>query len=259
MTDIVRDPWHSLTSLTSARIALGRVGGSLRTTTQLELRLAHARARDAIRMPFDAGLLKRDLAASGIPSEDVTTQVSNRNEYLIAPDKGRALSEAAATHLAALGSTWGQRELVIVVSDGLSALAAERQAVPTLQSLLPTLEANGVSHYPIIIAPFGRVKLGDEVGAILGARLSLVLLGERPGLSSPDSLGAYITFEPGAHRTDADRNCISNIRAEGVAPMDAARQIGSVIFAARERHLTGVNLKVDPLLLAQAPAYPKDG
>lgn len=254
MTDIIRDPWHALASLTTARIALGRAGGSLRTSTQLDLRLAHARARDAIRMPFNAGLLVTELTASGIQCEEVATQVSSRNEYLIAPEKGRALSEAAATHLAALSSAWGHRELVIVVSDGLSALAAERQVAPTLKSLLPTLAAHGVSCYPVIIAPFGRVKLGDAVGAILGARLSLVLLGERPGLSSPDSLGAYITFDPAAHRTDADRNCISNIRSEGVAPMDAARQIGSVIFAARERQLTGVNLKVDPLLLGQVPA-----
>jgi ethanolamine ammonia-lyase small subunit len=249
MSYIERDPWSHLTSLTTARIALGRSGGSLRTATQLELRLAHARARDAIHMPFDIATLEAQLSGSGIPYELLTTRAGNRTEYLMDPGKGRQLSETARSLLLDKRCTWQQRELVVVVSDGLSALAAERQALPALGELMPLLDADGITTYPVLLVPFGRVKLADEIGELLHAKLSLILLGERPGLSSPDSLGAYVTFGPSQYRTDADRNCISNIRAEGVPPAVAARQIASIVCAARKLQATGVGLKMDSLVI----------
>ncbi|HEY5958665.1 MAG TPA: ethanolamine ammonia-lyase subunit EutC [Polyangiaceae bacterium] len=245
MSAIERDPWTHLASLTTARIALGRSGGSLRTATQLALRLAHARARDAIHMPFDVTELQSQLSKAGIEHAQLTTQAGNRNEYLTDPGKGRRLSDIARHELLARRRTWGQRELVVVISDGLSALAAERQAAATIGVVLSQLEAQGVSSYPVLLVPFARVKLADDIGELLHAKLSLILLGERPGLSSPDSLGAYVTFGPNAARTDAERNCISNIRPDGVAPAAAGRRIAAILLGARRLELTGVGLKLD--------------
>jgi ethanolamine ammonia-lyase small subunit len=146
-----------------------------------------------------------------------------------------------------LRSTLGTQELSIMVSDGLSALAAERQVVPLLTTLIPQLNECRLSYYPVLLAPLARVKLGDDIGETLGAALSLVLVGERPGLSSPDSLGAYITYGPGAERTDAERNCISNIRDAGLAPSVAARQILELLMVIRFRRLSGVKLMLEAM------------
>lgn len=245
MTDIERDPWSHLTRFTSARIAVGRSGGSLRTSTQLELRLAHARARDAIQRPFDVAALESQLSACEIAHECLSTQAMDRDAYLLDPGKGRQLSESSRETLVQKRNVWKRRALVVVVSDGLSALAAERQVLPTLAALLPLTAAAGITLYPVLLVPFARVKLGDEIGALLQAELSLILLGERPGLSAPDSLGAYVTYGPNASRTDADRNCVSNIRPGGVPPALAARQIAAIVWAARKRLETGVGLKLD--------------
>ena len=148
--------------------------------------------------------------------------------------------------------SWGHRDLVIVVSDGLSALAAERQAATTLTSLMPLLVAQQMSTYPVFVVPLARGKLADNIGERLGARLSLILLGERPGLSSPDSLGAYITYDPSVERTDADRNCVSNIRSEGYSPSSAARKIAALLLTSHRRRLSGVALKDDEEVLATA-------
>jgi ethanolamine ammonia-lyase small subunit len=160
------------------------------------------------------------------------------------PELGRVLAYESRQRLLERRDRWGARELVIIVSDGLSPMAAERQALPTLLALLPHLDRLAVSRAPVVIAPLARVKLGDEIGALLDATWSLVLLGERPGLSSPDSLGAYITYGPGDMRTDADRNCVSNIRFEGLPPSEAAERIAHVIAASRHQQLTGVSLEL---------------
>ncbi|MGC4065239.1 MAG: ethanolamine ammonia-lyase subunit EutC [Polyangiaceae bacterium] len=245
MTLLSRDPWFNLARSTNARIALGRSGGSLRTSSQLELRLAHARARDAVQASFDAATVVEQLRESGVESELVGTRANSRQEYLMNPELGRSLSDGSRCHLAKIRDVRGPCELVIVVSDGLSPLAAQRQALPTLRALLPHLAQRAPSLAPVLVAPLARVKLGDEIGAALGAKVSLVLVGERPGLSSPDSLGAYITYGPCVARTDADRNCISNIRAEGLPPEEAAARIACVIAASRRQQLSGVNLELE--------------
>ncbi len=240
-----RDPWLALSGLTAARIALGRAGGSVRTETLLDFRLAHARAKDAVELAFDAEALAGKLRAAELETFRLETRAVDRRSFLLRPDLGRSLQLESRAKLDERRPLWGARDLCIVVSDGLSALAAERQVAPLLSALVPRLVAQGVTLYPIFIAPFARVKLGDEVGEALGARFSLILLGERPGLSSPDSLGAYLTFQPRQACTDADRNCVSNIRAEGLPCIDAARGIAELLSESARLGASGVALKLN--------------
>ncbi len=237
------DPWEPLRRFTSARIALGRAGGSVRTDSMLDFRLSHARARDAVQMEFHADSLGAALGRAGLDSVRVDTAAADRRTYLVRPDLGRCLHPEMRAALVARRSLWGARDLVIIVSDGLSSLAAERQSGAVLTHLVPLLRAANWSLYPIFIVPFGRVKLQDEIGEILGARHSLMLLGERPGLGSPDSLGAYFTFMPRAACTDADRNCVSNIRAEGLPPKAAAQKLAHLLMESARRGISGVELK----------------
>ncbi|SDT92658.1 Ethanolamine ammonia-lyase light chain [Verrucomicrobium sp. GAS474] len=183
------------------------------------------------------------LEQAGIESFPVATEAADRRTYLARPDLGRRLDGASRDALRERSGTWGRRDLLVLVSDGLSALAAERQAVPVLARLFPLLQGAGWTLYPVLIVPFGRVKLQDEAGELLGARQSVMLLGERPGFSSIDSLGAYLTFGPGAARTDADRNCLSNIRPEGLPPAQAAAKLAALLAASAERKVSGVALK----------------
>jgi ethanolamine ammonia-lyase small subunit len=239
-----RDPWLTLSRFTAARIALGRAGGSVRTQTLLDFRLAHARAKDAVELAFDADALATELAEAGLESARLETQAQDRRSYLQRPDFGRLLKAESRSALVAQRATLGNRDLCIVVSDGLSALAAARQAAPLLRELVPLLTKAGITLHPIFIAPYARVKLADEVGEALGARQSLMLLGERPGLSSPDSLGAYVTFGPRAACTDADRNCVSNVRDEGLPCAEAAVVIAELLVESGSRKLSGVGLKL---------------
>ncbi len=239
-----RDPWRSLSRHTAARIALGRAGGSVRTETLLDFRLAHARAKDAVELPFAAATLAAELVAHGIETFPLRTRAGDRRSFLLRPDLGRSLEPEARVALQA--QDFGARDLCVVVSDGLSALAAERQVAPLLAQLWPLLATQKVSLYPVLIAPFARVKLADEVGEMLGARHSLILLGERPGLSSPDSLGAYLTFRPRAACTDADRNCVSNIRPEGLPHGNAACLLAATLRESAARGVSGVALKLGP-------------
>lgn len=238
-----RDPWFALSACTSARVALGRAGGSLRTEALLDFRLSHARARDAVQSAFDADSLERDLKAHGLSVFRLATAAVDRRAFLLRPDLGRKLDDAAGRRLQSTAVTWGSRDLAIIVSDGLAAQAAARHAVATIVPLAEQLQQAGWTLFPILVAPLGRVKLQDEIGALLGARHTLMLLGERPGLGSPDSLGAYFTFEPRADRTDADRNCISNIRPEGLPPAAAARKLALLLCESARRGLSGVALK----------------
>lgn len=239
-----RDPWLTLSRFTAARIALGRAGGSVRTQTLLDFRLAHARAKDAVELPFDADALAAELTAAGLESARLETQARDRRTYLQRPDLGRQLEPDSRAELLAQRTNFGARDLCVVVSDGLSALAAARQAAPLLRELVPLLTQHGITLYPIFIAPYARVKLADEVGEALGARQSLILLGERPGLSSPDSLGAYVTFGPRAACSDADRNCVSNIRDDGLPYAEAASVLAELIAESGRRKLSGVALKL---------------
>jgi ethanolamine ammonia-lyase small subunit len=237
------DPWSGLRRYTSARIALGRTGGSQRTETVLDFRISRARARDAVMAPFDLDGVANRLTAAGFPVYRLATGVTDKETYLVRPDLGRHLDAASASGLSAHAASWGTRDLAIIISDGLAAQAAERHAVETVTHLAGHLAAAGWSLYPILLAPFGRVKLQDEIGECLGARFTLMLLGERPGLGTPDSLGAYFTACPSSLRTDADRNCVSNIRPEGLPPAAAATKLAWLLFESARTGRSGVALK----------------
>ncbi len=236
-----RDPWHALAALTPARIALGHSGAGVPTARHLELQLAHARARDAVRHPFDGDALEAALRSDGHEVLRVSSAARDRREYLERPDLGRRLREGADETLAAHAGDW---DLAVVIGDGLSPLAAERHAPPLLRALRTRLDP-AWRLAPVVIAEQARVALGDPVGAALGARLVVVLLGERPGMSAPDSLGAYLTWAPRPGRTDAERNCVSNVRPEGLAYEAAAATIALLLREARRRALTGVALRAE--------------
>jgi ethanolamine ammonia-lyase small subunit len=235
------DPWHRLRQVTPARIALGRAGGSLPTRELLDFQHAHAAARDAVHQVFDPAALAREVAGLGRPVTHVRTRVTDRKTYLVRPDLGRKLDERDAESLERASGPGA--DVSLVLSDGLSALAAHRQIPLVLNALVPLLDKSGFTLAPIVIVPFGRVAVQDEVGERLGARASVILLGERPGLGSADSLGAYLVYGPRVGRTDAERNCVSNIRAGGLAPEEAAELIHYLIAQAIRRGISGVGLK----------------
>ncbi len=238
-----RDPWAELQRHTAARIALGRAGASQRTVSVLDFRLAHARARDAVHAPLDFPALARQFAQNGLATETLSTAVTDKAAYLARPDLGRRLDDASRVRLRNLASQWGRRDLAVVISDGLAAQAVSRHAVETVTRLAALLDAEGWTVYPLLLVPCGRVKLQDEIGFLLGARHSLMLLGERPGLGSPDSLGAYFTHHPRPECTDADRNCISNIRPAGIPPAAAAAKLARLLAESARRGISGVGLK----------------
>ncbi len=226
--------WPGLRAHTAARIGLGRSGASLATAPLLDFRLAHARARDAVHATLDEAALAR-----GLPSRPlmVDSQAPDRRLYLLRPDLGRRLAPEAA---AVLGPHAGAYDLVVVLGDGLSAQAL-RHAGPLLEALLPGLA--GWVLAPLVLVRGARVAAGDGVAAALGARSVLMLLGERPGLSAPDSLGAYLTWSPGAATSDAERNCVSNIRPEGLGYREAAHRLAFLLRQMRALRLSGVALK----------------
>jgi ethanolamine ammonia-lyase small subunit len=237
------ETWARLRALTAARIGLPRSGASLATGPLLEFRLAHARARDAVHARLDEEQLRADLAALGLPVLTVASAVRDRQQYLMRPDLGRQLAPDSE---AALGDHAGSgHDVALVVTDGLSARAVERHACPLLAALLPQLQADGWRVAPLTLARQGRVAIGDAVAPLLRACMVAILIGERPGLSAPDSMGAYLTWQPGPHTTDANRNCISNIRPEGIDPAGAAVKVMQLMRAIRARELSGVALKDD--------------
>lgn len=246
------DPWRGLRSLTPARIALGRVGASLPTAEALDFALAHARARDAVHAPYDAARLADDIRMMGLSPIEVESAAGDRATYLRRPDLGRRLSADSISRLSARAA----HDVAVVVADGLSCTAVHAHGPPMVAAIQAGLAAAGLSLAPVVLAHQARVALGDEVGERLGVRLVLVLIGERPGLSSPDSLGAYITFGPKVGRFDGERNCVSNIRSEGLSHEAAAFKILWIVREALRLGLTGVALKDESDLEAlAAPAY----
>jgi len=236
----VAQGFADLARLTPARIALGRSGASLPMREVLRFGLAHAQARDAVHAPFHAEEIVAGLTALGCETLLVESGAGTREDYLRRPDRGRGLSPESA---AALAVHRGSFDLAIVVADGLSSTAVHRNAVAVIEALLPFLQRRTLMLAPIVVASQARVALGDEAGEALGARMVCVLIGERPGLSSPDSLGAYLTFGPRRGLTDAARNCISNIRPGGLGFSEAAFKLGWLIDQGLRRSLTGVDLK----------------
>lgn len=247
------DPWQPLRKLTAARIALGRSGGSLPTTAQLDFRLAHARARDAVLSPFDTEALAARLHPLGEPVLVAESAAASRAEFLQRPDLGRQLAADSRAALTAATTGQARADLVIIVSDGLSTLAANSQSVPLLAEFLPLLRAGDWRLAPIVVVRHARVALQDEIGEIFRAQISLMLLGERPGLGNADSLGAYFTHAPAVGKTDADRNCISNIRPGGLSSEEAAFKLHHLLAASRRLGLSGVALKDDAPSLGGTP------
>lgn len=236
----------SLRDFTPARVDLGRVGHSLPTSELLEFQLAHARARDAVHLPLDVNSVAIELKQLNLPCIPLASAAGDRSTYLRRPDLGRSLNGASRERLCALERGY---DGVFVIADGLSALAVHRHAVPLLETVLAELEDWRIA--PIVIVEQGRVAIGDEIGHLLGAELAVVLIGERPGLTSPDSLGVYLTWQPQPGRTDAERNCISNVRAEGLSYATAAHKLLFLMNESRRLKLSGVRLKEDaqPLVL----------
>lgn len=233
-------PWQALRAHTAARIALGRRGVSVPTRAQLAFQLAHAQARDAVHLALDGEALAQALAEQGLASVQLHSAAATRADYLQRPDLGRRLDDASRARLAA-GAVGV--DLVLVAADGLSALAVQRHAAPFLAALRERLALEAWTLSPVHIVAQGRVAIGDEVGELLKARAVLVLIGERPGLSSPDSLGLYLTWAPEAGLLDERRNCISNVRPEGLAYAQAAYRLHYLLSQAFSRQLSGVGLK----------------
>ena len=239
-----QNPWLELRRLTPARIALGRTGTSLPTRAQLDFQFAHAQARDAVHLPFDYAGLSAQLRERGRDSLLLHSAATDRNSYLQRPDLGRKLSDtsAQALHEHAQANPGGV-DVAIVVADGLSALAVHRHTLPFLTRLEEQMSTDGWSLAPVVLVEQGRVAIGDEIGQLLGAKMVVMLIGERPGLSSPDSLGVYFTYNPKVGLTDAYRNCISNVRLEGLSYGMAAHRLLYLMREACRRQLSGVNLK----------------
>lgn len=236
-----------LRAMTPARVALGQTGVSQRTTDLLDFQRAHAQARDAVHARLEVASLASTLATiTGGQVIRLHSAAKDRATYLQRSDLGRQLDEASRSSLHA-----SQYDLSLIVADGLSAIAVERHVPPLLQQLLPKLANWQLA--PMVVVEQGRVAIGDEIASILGAQMSVVLIGERPGLSSPDSLGAYITWNPVRGRTDAERNCISNIRVGGLNYSQAADQLNFYLNEARARQTTGIALKDNSLFLGGGP------
>lgn len=270
MLPVTPDPWTQLQRFTPARIALGRAGASQPTAALLSFSLAHAKARDAVHEPLQVAEMAAQLDSAGMVAIMVHSRAADRETYLRRPDLGRRLNDESRSRLLSIaagrlpihehgdehrhnnhnanhnqnsgdGIHHATVDLAWVIADGLSAKAAMRHAVPLIEATMPMLASLTVA--PVIIVEQGRVALGDEIGELLNARLIAVLIGERPGLSSPDSLGVYLTWQPRVGCTDAQRNCLSNIRPEGLAYPAAAFKLSYLIKGANRLGLTGVALK----------------
>ena len=252
------NPWLDLRRLTPARIALGRTGTSLPTHAQLDFQFAHAQARDAVHLPFDHAGLSQEMTARGRESLLLRSAAHDRHSYLQRPDLGRKLHDDSAQRLREYAqANPGGIDVAVVVADGLSALAVHRHTAPFLSHMEEHATAEGWSLSPVILVEQGRVAVSDEIGELLGAKMVVMLIGERPGLSSPDSLGLYFTYAPKVGLTDAYRNCISNVRLEGLSYAMAAHRLAYLMLEACRRQLSGVNLKDEAQVQTLEAQVPK--
>jgi ethanolamine ammonia-lyase small subunit len=242
---------RDLRALTPARVALGRSGASMPTEALLEFTLDHARARDAVHAAFDAAGLVAGLGELGLGAIDVRSRAASRQDYLRRPDLGRTLDPASQHMLAGRGG--GSCQLAIVIGDGLSPTAVQAHAVALVRCLMPLLADDRIEIGHAVVASGARVALGDEIGALLGVRMIVMLIGERPGLSASDSLGAYLTFAPCIGCNDAERNCVSNIHGSGLGYDEAAARIAWLVREGLARNATGVALKDESGARASRP------
>jgi len=250
---VTDNPWSSLRRFTAARIALGAAGVSLPTAPQMAFQLAHAMARDAVHLALDVDMLRQELSApaedggTGFRCIELHSAAINRQTYLQRPDLGRRLHPESRNTLLSMQaeqkSDAAPYDVALVIADGLSSLAIQRNAAPFIRTLIARLVPDNWSVAPVTIVRQGRVAIGDEVGELLGARCVVVLIGERPGLSSPDSMGIYMTWAPRVGLTDANRNCISNIRPGGLSYDDAVYRLHYLLSEARRLQYSGVELK----------------
>lgn len=245
------DTWTALRQYTAARIGLGRSGSAMPTGEVLKFSMAHARARDAVHTAIDWAPVEAGLTKLGLASMRIESAAPSRDVYLRRPDLGRTLSARSRQRLSEIPRR--PADLAIVAGDGLSSTAAATNLLPLLNALKPYADKNGWTLSPVLLANQSRVALGDEAAEFLGAKAVLVLIGERPGLSSPDSLGAYLTWQPRPGRKDAERNCVSNIRQGGLSYDEAAFKLAWLIGESFRRQLTGVNLKDDSNYQLDAP------
>ncbi|MFD2936385.1 ethanolamine ammonia-lyase subunit EutC [Spirosoma flavum] len=246
-TGIEPDEWEPLKAYTNARIALGKTGVSIPLKESLQFRLAHAHAKDAVYSRLNTADLQADLASTGLPVEWVKSQAGTRDIYLQRPDLGRMLDASSVEQLQQLNSS--PADINIIVADGLSATAINENAGSVVRLLVEKIQQAGYSLAPIVLVEQGRVAITDAIGGVLHPRLAIILIGERPGLSSFDSMGAYITYAPAPGLTDERRNCISNIREQGLPPAFAVEKIMYIINSAFRLQLTGVALKDNAGLL----------
>jgi len=235
------DPWTQLKGFTRARIALGRVGSSLPTKEVLDFGLAHAMARDAVHLALDTQALQLALEGQGHQVVQVQSKATDRASYLLRPDYGRKLDDASMAQLEVIKAATGI-DFLVVVGDGLSSLAVERHVQPLLEEIAKVTPIEWTTG-PVVIASQARVAIADEIGEIMCARMVVMLIGERPGLSSPDSLGIYLTYHPKAGLSDADRNCISNVRPEGLNYAAAAKKMMWLAKESMRLKVSGVALK----------------
>jgi ethanolamine ammonia-lyase small subunit len=245
-SSIELDDWQSLKSYTSARIALGRTGVAVPLQEALAFKMAHAHARDAVYSELDEVALIEGLQAFQLPIFSLQSRANNRQEYLQRPDFGRQLNSFSKEQLQGENA---QKDVALIIADGLSATAINNHAVPVLQILIPLIQNSGFSLAPLSIVHQGRVAISDEVGFLLNTKFSVILIGERPGLSSPDSMGVYLTYNPKVGLTDESRNCISNIRLEGLSYKGAAEKILYFIRESFRLQYSGVALKDNAGLL----------
>ncbi|MCE7056376.1 ethanolamine ammonia-lyase subunit EutC [Algoriphagus sp. AGSA1] len=235
----VSNPWEKLKDFTDARIALGRTGGSLKTQELLQFRKDHALAKDAVWASLDTNSLESAIQDLKLPSITLTSQAENRETYIKRPDLGRKLSKESITLIKSSKSE--ATAISIILADGLSANAIPLHAIPFLQEFLPRINRHSLA--PISIVKQGRVAISDEIGELFSSKISIILIGERPGLSSPYSMGIYLTYNPKAGNTDEKRNCISNIRTGGLPYAYAAEKLAFLCSEALRLKLSGVLLK----------------
>lgn len=236
------DAWQFLQTYTPARIARGRAGHSIPTSELLKFQADHAQARDAVYSELAIQNITKNLVeAFDSQVLILKSEINNRPQYLQRPDLGRTLSQKSRDELKE--GNWLDSDICFVVADGLSAQAINQHALPFLKNLLPRLQAMKWEIAPICIAEQGRVAIADEIGFLLKSEIVVILIGERPGLTSPDSMGAYITFRPFVGMTDESRNCVSNIRPEGMNFQMATDKILYILTEIKSKKLSGVNLK----------------
>ena len=240
------DAWRTLRQFTRARIAQGRAGSGWPTTAWLDFQIAHAAAQDAVRAVWDVAAFRESLEQAGLSSLTLYTRATSRDLYLQRPALGRCLDDDSRAMLASRSGPCPCLDVALIISNGLSSTAASLHGLGLLQAINGQLASHRLSRGPICLVPDARVALSDEIGALLGARLAIIIVGERPGLSAADSLGAYLTHAPETGRTDADRNCLSNIRPpDGLGYDEAAIKLIYLARQALRCGFSGVALKDD--------------